>query len=111
MWCVRPGASHTVIEIPSSRRRSGCAFRACVSHTGYGGTAFQAAVWCVCPGAPPPVMEIPSSRRGARVFFLGMRSAYPVTEVPSSRRRVDGVLLKMFCLKCQNWDFVLIFVA
>ena len=58
-----------------------------------------------------PVMEIPSSRRVVRVFFWGMRSAYPVTEVPSFRRRVDGLLLKMFCLKCQNWDFVLIFVV
>ncbi|MBR6103719.1 MAG: hypothetical protein IKP81_01515 [Paludibacteraceae bacterium] len=63
------------------------------------------------PGAPPLVMEISSSRREVRVFFWGMRSAYPVTEVPSFRRRVDGLLLKMFCLKCQNWDFVLIFVV
>ena len=43
-------------------------------------------VWCLSPGASPPVMEIPSSRRVVRVFFWGMRSAYPVTEVPSFRR-------------------------
>ena len=46
--CAGPGAPPPVMEIPSSRRRSGFAFRARVSHTGYGGTAFQAAVCGAC---------------------------------------------------------------
>ena len=71
-----------------------CAFRARVSHTGYGGTAFQAAEWEFgSPRALPPVIEIPSSRRG----------------------RFPGILFfflkPFFLLKCQNWDFIVIFVA
>ena len=112
MWRAGPGAPPPVIEIPSSRRE----VQVCFSCTRSAYPVVdvlpsrQQGVVRVSEGFTP-VMEIPSSRRVVRVFFWGMRSAYPVTEVPSFRRRVDGLLLKMFRLKCQNWDFVLIFVA
>ena len=53
MWCVSPGASPPVTEIPSSRQQG-----------------------VVGPGAPPPVIKIPSSRREVQVCFPCLRFTY-----------------------------------
>ena len=79
--------------------------------TGYRGTAFQAAACGACLRGLHPSYGGTVFQTGGAGVLLGHAFAYPVTEVPSFRRRVDGLLLKMFCLKCQNWDFVLIFVV